>query len=396
MAEDNDGEPRYLYLPGPRRGLVLAAGSADDEGADGHRGDPRCDVAVGCRLHQSAAAWGVTGWTTRTANWSAASRCESCTCASTPTRLAATAPRGWPGSLRREGLRTVIVGLPGGQGHQRRGTRGRRRCGRGGCCGPLTRASRSGRASRFPRAPRLRGDGGRLQAEPRWATSNEVKGIVRSPTTAALRSGERRPGHASISTRWICTTPSRDRTGYARVLRSSAWTWRWSSKTCGASWSTPRRRPQRDGGGVSDDPADEPRRGGRCARLPEAPRSARPGGGGPGGGGYAGEDTNKLLGLPRVVSRKLDDPLSVLIQSRSAAGKSSCGRAVRAGAARGSARYTRVTGQALYYLEEDGLSHKVLSIEEAAGRRGRRRTDRGCSRRRRSGGGNDRIHKRGG
>jgi hypothetical protein len=38
--------------------------------------------------------------------------------------------------------------------------------------------------------------------------------------------------------------------------------------------------------------------------------------------GYTGEEANKLMGYLAAVSRKLDDPLSVLVQSRSAAGKS--------------------------------------------------------------------------
>ena len=42
--------------------------------------------------------------------------------------------------------------------------------------------------------------------------------------------------------------------------------------------------------------------------------------------GYTGEEANKLMGYLAAVSRKLPDPLSVLIQSRSAAGKSSLPR----------------------------------------------------------------------
>jgi DNA primase catalytic core len=46
--------------------------------------------------------------------------------------------------------------------------------------------------------------------------------------------------------------------------------------------------------------------------------------------GVAGEQTNKLLCYLAVISRKLDDPLSLLIQSRSAAGKSTLQHAVLA------------------------------------------------------------------
>ena len=44
--------------------------------------------------------------------------------------------------------------------------------------------------------------------------------------------------------------------------------------------------------------------------------------------GITGEETNKLVGYLAAVSRKLDDPLSVIIQSRSAAGKSTLQDAV--------------------------------------------------------------------
>jgi DNA primase len=84
--------------------------------------------------------------------------------------------------------------------------------------------------------------------------------------------------------------------------------------------------------------------------------------------GYAGEEANKLLGYLACVSRKLDDPLSLLIQSRSAAGKSSLAdMLLRMVPPEDVRRYTRITEQALYYLEENGLAHKVLCIEEAAG-----------------------------
>jgi len=44
--------------------------------------------------------------------------------------------------------------------------------------------------------------------------------------------------------------------------------------------------------------------------------------------GLAGEEGNKLMGYLASVSRKLSDPLAVLIQSRSAAGKSSLQEAI--------------------------------------------------------------------
>jgi DNA primase len=84
--------------------------------------------------------------------------------------------------------------------------------------------------------------------------------------------------------------------------------------------------------------------------------------------GIAGEETNKLLCYLACVSRKLDDPLSLLIQSRSAAGKSTLQHAVLSLTPdEDQVHYTRLTSQALFYQEEMRLAHKVLALEEAEG-----------------------------
>jgi DNA primase len=86
--------------------------------------------------------------------------------------------------------------------------------------------------------------------------------------------------------------------------------------------------------------------------------------------GYTGEEANKLMGYLAAVSRKLDDPLSVLVQSRSAAGKSMLQDAVLRFVPREDfEKYTRLTGQALFYKDETALCHKLLAIEEEAGAR---------------------------
>jgi len=86
--------------------------------------------------------------------------------------------------------------------------------------------------------------------------------------------------------------------------------------------------------------------------------------------GLAGEEGNKIVGYLAAVSRKLDDPLAVLIQSRSAAGKSTLQEAIlRFVPPEDVEKYTRLTGQALFYKDENGLSHKLLAIEEEAGAR---------------------------
>jgi DNA primase len=84
--------------------------------------------------------------------------------------------------------------------------------------------------------------------------------------------------------------------------------------------------------------------------------------------GVTGEETNKLVGYLSAISRKLDEPLSVLIQSRSAAGKSTLQDAILSLVPdEDFVKYTRVTDQALFYKDEDSLVHKILAIEEEEG-----------------------------
>jgi DNA primase catalytic core len=84
--------------------------------------------------------------------------------------------------------------------------------------------------------------------------------------------------------------------------------------------------------------------------------------------GVTGEEINKLVGYLAATSRKLADPLSALIQSRSAAGKSTLQDAILSLVPdEDYIKYTRVTDQALFYKEEDSLVNKILAIEEAEG-----------------------------
>jgi len=87
--------------------------------------------------------------------------------------------------------------------------------------------------------------------------------------------------------------------------------------------------------------------------------------------GVVGEQTNKLVGYLAAVSRKLDEPLSVLIQSRSAAGKSTLQDAIlKLVPEEDVLKYTRITDQALFYSGENTFLHKVLAIEEGPGMKG--------------------------
>ena len=87
--------------------------------------------------------------------------------------------------------------------------------------------------------------------------------------------------------------------------------------------------------------------------------------------GVVGEQTNKLLVYLAAVSRKLDKPLAVMVQSSSAAGKSVLMEAALAFVPEEErVAYSAMTGQSLFYMGEKDLKHKVLSIaeEEGAGR----------------------------
>jgi len=87
--------------------------------------------------------------------------------------------------------------------------------------------------------------------------------------------------------------------------------------------------------------------------------------------GYTGEEMNKLLCYLAAVSRKLDEPLSVMIQSRSAAGKSFLQDTVLSLIPEEEfIKYTRLTDQALFYKDGGSLSHKILAVEEFDGMNG--------------------------
>jgi len=84
--------------------------------------------------------------------------------------------------------------------------------------------------------------------------------------------------------------------------------------------------------------------------------------------GVVGEETNKLTGYLACVSRKLDKPLAVIIQSSSAAGKSSLMDAILALMPEEErVAYSAMTGQSLFYMGETNLKHKILAIAEEEG-----------------------------
>jgi DNA primase len=84
--------------------------------------------------------------------------------------------------------------------------------------------------------------------------------------------------------------------------------------------------------------------------------------------GVVGESTNLLAAYLSAASRKLDALLAVLIQSSSAAGKSSLMDAVLdLMPDEERIQYSAMTGQSLFYLGGTDLQHKILAIAEEEG-----------------------------
>jgi len=87
--------------------------------------------------------------------------------------------------------------------------------------------------------------------------------------------------------------------------------------------------------------------------------------------GMMGEASNKLIGYLVMTSRKLADPLSLLILSGSGAGKSHLQDTVLSLCPdEDLIKLTSLTDRALFYKGEDSLKHKVLAVEELAGAQG--------------------------
>lgn len=84
--------------------------------------------------------------------------------------------------------------------------------------------------------------------------------------------------------------------------------------------------------------------------------------------GVVGERTAALTAWLTLTSRLSDRPLGAVIQSSSSAGKSTLADAALAlMPSEATVAYSAMTGQALYYLGESDLAHKVLSIAEEEG-----------------------------
>jgi DNA primase len=84
--------------------------------------------------------------------------------------------------------------------------------------------------------------------------------------------------------------------------------------------------------------------------------------------GLVGEKSNKLLCYLAAVSRKMDEPLSVLILSSSGAGKTALqDTATDFCPPEDLIKLTSLSGKALFYKEQLSLKYKVLALEEGDG-----------------------------
>jgi len=84
--------------------------------------------------------------------------------------------------------------------------------------------------------------------------------------------------------------------------------------------------------------------------------------------GLVGEEPNKLLSYLAAVSRKMAEPLSVLVLSSSGAGKTALQDTTLAFVPpEDLVKLTSLSGKALFYKERLSLKHKVLALEEGDG-----------------------------
>jgi DNA primase catalytic core len=84
--------------------------------------------------------------------------------------------------------------------------------------------------------------------------------------------------------------------------------------------------------------------------------------------GAVGEEINKKVSYLAAVSRLLAKPLAIVVQSSSSAGKSSLMEAVLDFMPEEHREsYTAMTGQALFYMGQKNLKHKILAIAEQQG-----------------------------
>lgn len=365
-----DGEPRHLYLPGPRRGVVVPQAARTSKELIVTEGLLDGMSLWDCGYTNVLPCWGVTGWTDSHRELVRREQVRElyiCFDGDEPGRDGAVR---LAEELRREGLRAVIVPLP-----EDKDINDVVRTGGAAAVEALMRAADPGVADR-PSFPFHRSHHGYEKTTGGFRLSlsgrvYEVKGMGRSPTH--LRCAVRAQAGARFHLDTLDLYNAKARQTWVRACAGlfgiDAGTTEHDLRRVieYAEAETASPAPAEPGAGLlatPDEEADALAFLRRPDLLDQVVRDLDL-------TGYAGEEANKLLGYLACVSRKLDEPLSLLIQSRSAAGKSSLADVlVRLVPPEDVRRYTRVTDQALYYLDEDGLAHKLLCIEEAAGAEG--------------------------
>ena len=84
--------------------------------------------------------------------------------------------------------------------------------------------------------------------------------------------------------------------------------------------------------------------------------------------GIVGEETNLLLGYLAAVSRLLEWPLAIIVQSSTVAGKTALMEAILSFfPEEARVKYSAMTGQSLFYMGETSLKHKILAVVEEQG-----------------------------
>jgi len=84
--------------------------------------------------------------------------------------------------------------------------------------------------------------------------------------------------------------------------------------------------------------------------------------------GLVGERINSLIGYLGTVSRRMESPLAIIIQSSSSAGKSTLMDALLAFVPEEDRiKFSMMTGQSLYYMQSRSLKHRILAIAEEEG-----------------------------
>jgi len=79
--------------------------------------------------------------------------------------------------------------------------------------------------------------------------------------------------------------------------------------------------------------------------------------------GLVGEDHNKVLAYITAISRKMDNPLNLLVLSSSGAGKSALqDKTLALTPNEDVVRVSTLSDKALFYMDRYALKHKVLAI----------------------------------